>query len=88
MRFENGEIRVIKRESKMMVDKRREREREIIHVTTMSQVVKESRATMTAKLKRAKLPVPLKITHCHISSFGIIFKKKKVKLLIIFYVMS
>ena len=54
----------------------------------MSQVVKESRATMTAKLKRAKLPVPLKITHCHISSFGIIFKKKKVKLLIIFYVMS
>ena len=28
MRFENGEIRVIKRESKMMVDKRRERERE------------------------------------------------------------
>ena len=94
MRFENGEIRVIKRESKMMVDKRRERERkrererEIIHVTTMSQVVKESRATMTAKLKRAKLPVPLKITHCHISSLGIIFKKKKVKLLIIFYVMS
>ena len=81
MRFENGEIRVIKRESKMMVDKRRERERErereIIHVTTMSQVVNESRATMTAKLKRAKLPVPLKITHCHISSFGIIFKKKK-----------
>ena len=57
----------------MMVDKRREREREIIHVTTMSQVVKESRATMTAKLKRAKLPVPLKITHCHIISFGIIF---------------
>ena len=40
----------------------------------MSQVVKESRATMTAKLKRAKLPVPLKITHCHISSFVIIFK--------------
>ena len=77
MRFENGEIRVIKRESKMMVDKRREREREIRHVTTISQVVKESRATMTAKLKRAKLPVPLKITHCHISSFGIIFKKKK-----------
>ena len=73
MRFENGEIRVIKRVSKMMVDKRREREREIIHVTTMSQVVKESRATMTAKLKRAKLPVPLKITHCHIISFGIIF---------------
>ena len=75
MRFENGEIRVIKRESKMMVDKRRERERERerIHVTTMSQVVKESRATMTAKLKRAKLPVPLKITHCHIISFGIIF---------------
>ena len=28
MRFENGEIRVIKRESKMMVDKRREREKE------------------------------------------------------------
>ena len=60
-------IKMKERDAEMM---RESREQSTILVTTVSQATEENRTTITTKLRRVNLSVPLKITHNSSISLG------------------